>query len=188
MIIGYARVSTADQNLDRQLDELTAVGCEKILQEKESGSKTDRPVLQTLLQMLGDGDVVVISELTRLSRSTKDLFELVERIQSAGANLKSLKEPWLDTTTPSGKLMFTFVAGIAQFERDIIRLRTIEGIKSARARGRMGGRPRTDANKVKEALTLYNSMEYSLDEIKQRTGVSPATLYRYINKNKTETK
>ena len=107
MVIGYARCSTADQNLDWQLDALSREGCERIYQEKISGTKKDRPELGKMLDTLRSGDTVVICELTRLSRSTKDLFELVERISSAGANIKSLKEAWLDTTTPQGKLLFT---------------------------------------------------------------------------------
>lgn len=180
MKIGYARVSTEEQNLERQIDELTEAGCERILTEKESGSVYDRPVLQTMMEMIGEGDIIVISELTRLRRSTKDLFNLVDRIGKAGACIKSIKEPWLDTTTPAGQLMFTLIAGVAQFERDIIRLRTKEGIKSARARGRMGGRPKIDDKKIKEAIVLYESKEFSLADIKKKTGISHTTIYRYL--------
>ena len=179
MIIGYARVSTEDQNLERQIDALTEFGCDRVLTEKVSGAVYDRPVLQTILEMAGRDDIIVVSELTRLSRSTKDLFNLVDRIGKSGASIKSLKEPWLDTTTPAGQLMFTLIAGVAQFERDIIRQRTKEGIKSARARGRMGGRPKLESSRIKEALVLYESKEFSLAEIKRRTGVSHTTIYRY---------
>lgn len=120
MIIGYARVSKDSQNLDRQIDSLKAAGCERIFEEKITGSKRERPELNSLLLTVRQGDVIVINELTRLSRSVKDLFELVEQFSSLGADLKSLKEPWLDTTTPQGKLLFTMFAGISQFERDII--------------------------------------------------------------------
>lgn len=179
MIIGYARVSTEEQNLERQIDALTEFGCERVLTEKVSGTVYDRPVLQTILEMVGKDDIIVVSELTRLSRSTKDLFNLVDRIGKSGASIKSLKEPWIDTTTPAGQLMFTLIAGVAQFERDIIRLRTKEGIKSARARGRMGGRPKLESSRIKEALVLYESKVFSLAEIKRRTGVSHTTIYRY---------
>lgn len=184
MRIGYARVSTQEQNLDRQIDELTEAGCEKVLTEKISGAVYDRPVLQTMMEIIGEGDVVVVSDLTRLSRSTKDLFDLVDRIGKSGASIISLKESWLDTTTPAGQLMFTLIAGVAQFERDIIRLRTMEGLKSARARGRKGGRPKLDGEKIKEAVVLYQSKKYSLAEIKEKTGVSHTTIYRYL-KNQT---
>ena len=183
MKIGYARVSTAGQNLNRQIDELQQEGCDRIMQEKESGGKKDRPVLNTMLDMLKEEDVVIVSELTRLSRSTRDLFEIVDKIGKVGASIKSLKEPWIDTTTPSGKLMFTLIAGVAQFERDIIRLRTIEGLKSARARGRMGGRPSTSEGKLKEAVILYESKKYTVKEICEKTQISASTLYREIKRS-----
>ena len=106
-------------------------------------------------QCLREGDTVIICELTRLSRSVKDLFDLVEQVEKAGANIKSLKEPWLDTTTPQGRLLFTIFSGVSQFERELIRERTMEGLASARARGRMGGRPGKDKKIVEQALTLY---------------------------------
>lgn len=133
MVIGYARCSTAEQNLDRQLDALNKEGCERIYQEKVSGTKKERPELGKMLDALRAGDTVVICELTRLSRSTKDLFELVERIHGSGANIKSLKEGrWLDTTTSQGRFLFTIFAGVSQFERDLIHERTLEGLAAAR--------------------------------------------------------
>lgn len=180
MLIGYARVSTNDQNLDRQLDSLNAAGVERIYQEKITGTKKKRPELEKLMDHLREGDTVIITSLTRLSRSTKDLFDIVEQIKEKGANIKSLKESWLDTTTPQGRLMFTFVAGISQFERDIISERTKEGLKAARARGRSGGRPSKDESKIKAAITMYNSEKHTVKEITKATGVSKATLYRYL--------
>lgn len=180
MILGYARVSTKDQNLDRQLDQLKAAGCEKIFTEKITGTKKDRPELIRLLEQVRHSDTVIISELTRLSRSTKDLFDLVETIHEKGADIKSLKETWLDTTTPQGKLMFTLIAGISQFERDLISQRTKEGLESARARGRKGGRPKKSQKDIKKALKLYDSKEYSVKEIEDMTGISKTTLYRYL--------
>lgn len=182
MLIGYARVSTQDQNLNRQIDSLKAIGCEKIYQEKITGTKKNRPELEKLLDNLRAGDIVIISELTRLSRSTKDLFELVEQVHSKGADIKSLKESWLDTTTPQGRLMFTFMAGISQFERDLISQRTREGLEAARARGRKGGRPTKDKKKIDLALKMYQGKEYTINEITKATGVSKTTLYRYIGK------
>lgn len=178
--IGYARVSTQDQNLERQLDILKEAGCDKIYQEKITGTKKDRPELDKLLEDLRSGDTIIISDLTRLSRSTKDLFNLVELIESKGAYIKSLKESWLDTTTPQGKLMFTFIAGISQFERDLISQRTQEGLASARARGRKGGRPAKNKKTIDTAINMYNSRLHSVAEIEKTTGVSKATLYRYL--------
>ena len=180
MVIGYARCSTADQNLDRQIDQLREYGCTRIFEEKISGTKKERPELSRLLDSLREGDVVIVTELTRLSRSVKDLFELVDRIHSLGADIKSLKEAWIDTTTPQGKLLFTMFAGISQFERDIIRQRTMEGLQSARARGRNGGRPKTEAERIELAKKMYASKLCSIKEILQATGISKTTLYRIV--------
>lgn len=184
MVIGYARCSTADQNLDWQLDALHKEGCERIYQEKVSGTKKERPELGKMLDALRAGDTVVICELTRLSRSTKDLFELVERISGAGANIKSLKEAWLDTTTPQGKLLFTIFAGVSQFERDLTYERTMEGLAAARARGRLGGRPKADTKAIQQALALYDTRTIPVKDILETTGISKATLYSYIKKRK----
>lgn len=181
MLLGYARVSTDEQLLDRQIDALKAVGVDKIFDEKITGKKADRPKLQELLEHLRHGDVVVVVDLTRLSRSTKDLFDIVEKIQATGADIKSLKENWIDTTTPHGKLLFTIFAGISQFERDLISQRTKEGLASARARGRNGGRPPKRNNKADTALKMYDSKEYGIPEILKATGMSKSTLYRYVN-------
>lgn len=186
MTIGYARVSTADQNLDRQLDLLKENHCERIFCEKKSGTQKDRPELTMLLKTLRKGDTVIVCELARLSRKVKDIFDIVEQIHQLGADIKSLKENWLDTTTPTGKLMFTFIAGISQFERDIIRERTLEGMQAARARGRMGGRPFLPKDKVKMALKMYDSKDYTLKEIEEATGVKKTTLYLYVNRRKNE--
>ena len=184
MKLGYARCSTLDQNLDWQIDALTKEGCDRIFQEKFTGTRKDRPELLRMMDMLREGDTVIICELTRLSRSVKDLFDLVEQVEKAGANIKSLKEPWLDTTTPQGRLLFTIFSDVSQFERELIRERTMEGLASARARGRMGGRPGKDKKIVEQALTLYDSKSYSVDEISKTTGISRATLYKYVNLRK----
>ena len=184
MKLGYARCSTLDQNLDWQIDALMKEGCDRIFQEKFTGTRKDRPELLRMMDMLREGDTVIICELTRLSRSVKDLFDLVEQVEKAGANIKSLKEPWLDTTTPQGRLLFTIFSGVSQFERELIRERTMEGLASARARGRMGGRPGKYKKIVEQALTLYDSKAYSVDEISKTTGISRATLYKYVNLRK----
>lgn len=180
MKIGYARVSTLDQNLDRQIDQLNEVGCERIYMEKLTGTKLDRPELEKLIDQLRPGDTIVVSELSRLSRSVKDLFQIVDTIKKKESDLRSLKEPWADTTTPQGKLMFTIFAGISQFDRDLTSQRTREGLASARARGRNGGRPLTPKEDVDLALKMYDSKQYSITEIKKATNISKTSLYRYI--------
>ena len=178
-VFGYARVSTEAQNLDRQLDALENYGVDMIYNEKMSGTKKNRPELTKLLDRITEGDTVVVESLSRLGRSTKDLIELTETFQSKGVNLVSLKES-IDTNSPTGKLLFTLMSAIAQFERDVIADRTREGLKSARARGRTGGRPRTDADAVRKAIKLYNTRQYSIREIEELTGVKKSTLYRNL--------
>lgn len=140
MIIGYARVSTDDQNLDAQTDALTAAGAGKLFADKISGSTRERPELDRLLDQLRNGDVVTVTKYDRLARSLKDLLEIVETIGERGAGFRSLAED-IDTTTPAGRLVFHVFASIAQFERERISERTKEGLASARMRGRIGGRP-----------------------------------------------
>ena len=180
MRIGYARVSTQDQNLDRQRDQLRQDGCERVYEEKVSGAKSDRPELGRMLDALREGDVVVVAELSRLSRSVRDLFDIVGRIDAVGAQIKSLKEPWLDTTTPHGRLLFTFFSGISEFERDLIRQRTLEGMAAARARGRLGGCPTLDPKQVDLAIKMYDSKACTVAEITKAPGVSKSALYRYL--------
>lgn len=177
---GYARVSTAEQILDRQLDMLSKYGVDRIYSEKMTGTRRDRPELQRMLTDLDKGDTVVVESLSRLGRSTKNLIELMELFNDKGVNLVSLKEN-IDTTTPTGKLLFTLISAISQFERDCLAERTKEGLAAARARGRKGGRPKKSSSIIEKAIKLYNSKEYSIAEIKELTGVSRSTLYRYIN-------
>lgn len=179
---GYARVSTEEQILDRQLDMLNNYGVDMIFSEKMSGTKRDRPELRKMLDRLTEGDTVVIESLSRLGRSTKDLIELMELFGKKKINLISLKEN-IDTTTATGKLLFTLISAISQFERDCIADRTREGLAAARARGRTGGRPRINQNKIDKAVRLYDSKEYSLSEITELTGVTRSTLYRYIKRH-----
>ena len=181
MIFGYARVSTQEQNLDRQLDILKSADVEEIIQEKISGTKADRPELLKLLEKLRKRDIILVTDLTRLSRSTKDLFSLVEQIEKKGANIKSLKENWLDTTTPQGKLMFTLMAGINQFERDLISQRTIEGLEAARKRGKFGGRKeKLDIDQKKALYQLYLQKEMTVKSICELFNLSKPTLYKVV--------
>jgi len=182
--IGYARVSTQDQNLDRQLDNLKAAGCERIFNEKMTGTKSDRPELKTMLLTLRSGDILVIDSFSRLSRSTKDLLDLVDKLTDMGVHLISLKEN-LDTTTATGKLMLTMLSALSQFERDLIAERTIDGLKAARARGRCGGRPRLGSDKDrKQALAMYHANVMTNGEIADKFGVSQRTLSRWIASEK----
>lgn len=178
-IFGYARVSTEAQNLDRQLDALKKYGVDAIYNEKMTGTKKDRPELSKLLERITKGDTVVIESLSRLGRSTKDLIDLTELFKSKGVRLISLKES-IDTDSSTGKLLFTLMSAIAQFERDTIADRTREGLRSARARGRTGGRPKSNPDNIKKAVKLYNTQQYSIKEIEELTGVKKSTLYRNI--------
>ncbi|HDX9614718.1 TPA: recombinase family protein [Bacillus toyonensis] len=182
-IYGYARVSTQQQDLIRQLDMLQNYNCTEILTEKITGTKSDRPELTRLKDKIRPGDTLVVESFSRLGRSTKDLIELVDFFENKGVKLISIKEQF-DTNTPQGKLMLTVFQAFSQFERDLIAQRTQEGLVSARARGRVGGRPRVKDNFIQRALKLYDSKEYSIQEIVNMTGISQATLYRYIRKNK----
>jgi len=183
MKIGYARVSRKDQNLDRQIDALTAAGCEKIFQEKVSGAKADRQELQLLLQQIRKGDTVVVSKLVRFGRSLKDLITNVNLVQEKGADFVSLTEK-IDTTTPSGKFMFHMMGAFAEFERDLIIERTTDGLASARARGRVGGRPKGLSPEAKQkasiASALYKEGRLSVSEICTQIAISKPTLYKYL--------
>lgn len=181
-ILGYARVSTKAQNLDRQLDALKEYGADIIYNEKMTGTKKDRPELAKLIDRMTEGDTVVIESLSRLGRSTKDLIELTELFQKKGVHLVSLKEN-IDTGTPAGKLLFTLMSAIAQFERDTIADRTREGLRAARARGRMGGRAKTDTDIIKKAVKLYRTGQYSIKEIEELTGIRKSTLYRNLQED-----
>ena len=178
-IFGYARVSTEAQNLDRQIDALKKYGVDMIYNEKMTGTKRDRPELSKMLDRMAEGDTVVVESLSRLGRSTKDLIELTELFERKGVHLVSLKES-IDTSSSTGKLLFTLMSAIAQFERDVIADRTKEGLRSARARGRTGGRPKANPDAVKKAVKLYRTGQYSVKEIEELTGVKKSTLYRNL--------
>ncbi len=181
MIFGYIRVSTTSQNIDRQQDALLAAGAERLFIDKVTGTKADRPRLKEMFSFLRPNDVVIVTELSRFGRSTKDLFNLVEQLEKMGVEFKSLKET-IDTTTAYGKFFFTINCAYAQLQRDLIVQNTKEGLEAARARGRKGGRPCVDKNKLNTALKMYESKDYSIKEITQLTGISQGTLYKYVHK------
>lgn len=185
MKIGYARVSTDEQSLDLQLDALKVAGCERFYTEKASGAKDDREQLQRAIDTLRSGDVFVVYKLDRLARSTLKLIETIRSFEKLGVEFISLGDN-IDTTTAVGKAMFGMLAVFAEFERNTILERTQAGLKAARARGRNGGRPKTDPNKIKKALILFKSEELTVKEIVKETGVSRGVLYRALKERVPE--
>ena len=183
MRIGYARVSTQDQDLSLQLDALEGAGCQKIYQEKITGSIRERPELKKMLEQLREEDIVVIWKLDRLARSLKDLVGLVNEIQEKGGALQSLNDQ-IDTTTPHGKFTFHVFAALAEFERDIIMERTRAGLAAARARGRRGGRPKGLSKKAQHtaiiAEKLYQEGKLTVREICEQLSISRGTFYNYL--------
>jgi DNA invertase Pin-like site-specific DNA recombinase len=183
MNIGYARVSTADQNLDLQNDALESAGCDKIYTDKMSGAKTNRPGLEEILGFIRKGDTLVVWKLDRLGRSLKHLIQVMQLLDERGVYFKSVQES-LDTSTPGGKLIFHVFGALAEFERDIIRERTLAGLAAARARGRVGGRPRKLSKKqVEMAKNLMKDISIPIAEICKTLSVSKSTLYRYVGEN-----
>jgi len=180
MYIGYARVSTHDQNLDLQQDALQQVGCKRILVDRVSGTVAERPGLKQIKDLVRAGDTLVVWRLDRLGRSIKDLIAWVHWLEQEGAGLKSLQEA-IDTTSIGGKLTFHIFAALAEFERQLILERTHAGLKAARARGRVGGRPKAlTASQQKRAVELYQEKRLAVQEICKMMSISKPTLYAYI--------
>ena len=178
---GYARVSTQGQDLAQQRETLSAMGCQRIFEEKVSGAKRDRPELGRLLDHLRPGDVVTVTRLDRLARSTSDLLHIAERINDSGAGLRSLAEPWADTTSPAGRMVLTIFAGIADFERSLIGERTSAGRAAALARGvRFGPRPALSAEQIIHARRLIEEEGRPVTEAARILNVHRATLYRAL--------
>ena len=179
-LIGYARVSTTDQKAELQIDALKAAGCDRVFTDKASGSLSSRPQLDRMLDHLRPGDVVVVWRLDRLGRSLKNLIGLVEDLAERGVGFRSLSES-IDTTTANGRLFFSIMGALAEFERDLIRERTLAGLEAARARGRVGGRPpKMTAEKVRVAREMYESKDYTVEAIARTIGVSRKTVYRHL--------
>ena len=178
MRIGYARVSTGDQSTALQLKALKESGCERIFQETASGAQRDRPQLARAIEFVRSGDSVVVWKMDRLARSLKQLIDTVEDLGNRGIGFLSLTEN-IDTSTPGGKLIFHVFGALAEFERGVIRERTMAGLDAARREGRIGGRPRALGDKdIKAAKALMAAGDISMTEISKRLGISPATLYR----------
>lgn len=185
MLIGYARVSTDDQDLRGQTERLFGYGCTRIFHEKISGAHADRPELRKLLEHVRSGDVIVVCRLDRLARSTRDLLGIAENLKKLGVGITSLAEPWADTTSPAGVMVLTVFAGIAEFERALIRERTGSGRSAAMRRGVRFGRPskRTD-EKTTLALRLLGEGK-SVPQVATTLGIHYATLYRWMAKANT---
>lgn len=183
MKIGYARVSTTEQSLNLQIDALERFGCTEIFKEKQSGSKDDRIELSLALRTLRAGDTFVVYKLDRLARSTKRLIEISDLLREKKVEFVSIQDN-LDTGTAAGKAMFGMLSVLSEFEREIIRERTMAGLQAARARGRKGGRPKVNEKKLNHALALYQSRSMSIREIEEMTGVSASTMYRALKKEK----
>ncbi len=180
MLIGYARVSTDDQHLNLQHDALQKAGCEKVYSDQLSGATTERPGLSTVFEVLRPGDTLVIWRLDRLGRSLKHLIHMVEQLDKRQVGLKSLQEN-IDTTTSGGRLVFHLFGALAEFERTLIRERTQAGVNAARARGRLGGRPKLlESNKRELAIRLHRESKHSIAEICTMMGISKSTLYNYL--------
>src|SRR4051812_4424139 len=178
MIYGYARVSTDGQSVDAQVTALTDAGAEKVFREVASGAKTDRAQLRRVIDALGPGDVLMVTRLDRLARSTRDLLNTLATITGKQAGFRSLGDTWADTTTPHGPLMLTVLGGLAEFERDLIRTRTGEGRARAKARGvKLGRKPKLTPHQKREAVARRESGE-ALTEIARSYNVSHSTISR----------
>lgn len=180
MLIGYSRISTNDQSLNSQLDKLKSYGCEKIYTDTISGSKSNRPGLDDMLAYARKGDIIVVYRLDRLGRSLKDLINLINQFKEKDIGFKSITEN-IDTTTPTGNLMFHISGAFAEFERNLIRERTKAGLESARARGRVGGRPtKITEEKIKMAKALHRNKDLDINTIVKQLGVSRVTFYKMV--------
>ena len=178
MKIGYARVSTIDQSLNPQTDPLSEAGCEKLFTDVASGARTQRPGLDKAISFCRKGDTLVVWKLDRMGRSISHLIETVQSLEKKGVGFQSLTEK-IDTNTASGRLVFHLFGALAEFERDLIRERVQAGLKSARARGRKGGRPPLSEETISMAQALMADKSLSIKQICERLGIGRSTLYKY---------
>jgi DNA invertase Pin-like site-specific DNA recombinase len=177
--VGYARVSTAAQNIDSQIDALCAFGCEKVFCDKESGIKTERPGWRQLMDYIREGDILVIAELSRMTRSLKHLLQVVEDLNNKGIGIVSLREH-IDTSTATGRCFVSIMGAISQMERELKSERAAAGREAAKARGKTGGRPRTDPEKLEQARILYENSNQTAAEVCQSVGIGRRTLFSYL--------
>jgi DNA invertase Pin-like site-specific DNA recombinase len=182
MLVGYARVSTYEQNMRLQTDALNKAGCEKLFTDRVSGTGSDRPGLKASLEYVRKGDTLLIWRLDRLARSLKDLIAIIGGLEKRGIGFRSLQES-MDTTTSGGRFVFHVFGALAEFERNLVRERTRAGLAAAHARGRKGGRPRKlDAIKIKLLYQLYDERKHTLKELCRILGISKPTLYTYLQR------
>jgi len=187
MRIGYARVSTDDQTLDLQKDALKRAKCREVYEEQASGKSTERPQLEGCLKSLREGDTLVVWRLDRLGRNLADLVRLIAELEQRKVNFESLTEK-IETKSPTGRLVFHVFAALAEFERNLIRERTVAGLTAARARGRKGGRPpKLSAKEIKTIRALLKTADIPVAEIAARFGIARSTLYRTVLKPVAET-
>lgn len=181
-VIGYGRVSTADQNIDSQKDALLSSGADRIFLESASGVKRSRPQLELALSHLRPGDELMVTRLDRLARSAKDLFEISALLEKSGVELRVIEQN-INTRTPEGRLFFTLVAGFAEFEHSMISARTRDGLAAARARGRFGGRrPKLSGSQIEKMKKLVDKGDMTISEVAELFGVSRVTVYNYLAK------
>jgi DNA invertase Pin-like site-specific DNA recombinase len=179
MKIGYARVSTTDQSLNLQTDPLSEAGCEKLFTDVASGARTQRPGLDKAVSFCRKDDILIVWKLDRMGRSMSHLIEMIQKLEKRGVGFQSLTEK-IDTTTAGGRLIFHLFGALAEFERDLIRERVQAGLKSARARGRKGGRPPVSEETKRMAKTLMADKNLSIKQICERLGIAKSTLYKYV--------
>ena len=186
MKIGYARVSTEEQKLEGQLDALKKEGCEQIFKEKISGGKKEREELERCLELLREGDTLVVKKLDRLGRTVRQLVDLIEILKKRKIHFKCIDDP-IDTTSSTGTFFFHVMGAFAELEKNLIRERTQTGLSAARARGRTGGRPETiSKDKKEEAYKMYKANDKTVEEIGKLLGMSRMTIYRFIEKKKNQ--
>lgn len=183
MIIGYARVSKEEQNLNRQIDQLKAYGAEKIIKEKYTGTRKDRPGINTLFELLRPGDSLVVESISRLGRNTLDILLLIQELTTKNVQFISLKEN-MNTSTPTGKAMLQMMSVIAELERNLLADRVKEGITASQKRGVKMGRPKIPQEKLDMAIRMYQSGDYSVKEIVEANQLSLGTFYKEINRRK----